>query len=138
MKENKMAVLIGNGMYHVRHRGASGPLGLSYPQVSEPLSYCQVVGEKAGDIAYIKATDYLTGKFNQCTYAQAVGASVTVEFTLQNEARASDPDEEVQKTIAWVNKTTIDEGAIVALDPIACCCMKVTFSAPGTLYVITR
>lgn len=132
-----MAHKFSNAIRPIRHQGAGNPLGLNIAGTTTPCGYVQVTG-KAGEVQYIRASEFLHSKFDQGAWCQVVGGPVTLEYTLQNEALASNPEPDAQKLVSWVNKETISPGAIHSLNPVACTCLKVTFTNNGAFFVLAR
>lgn len=132
-----MSYVIGNSISHIRYRGSNCPSGITIAGSTTPAGYVQC-SAKAGDVVYIKASDFLYNKFDQGAWCQAVGSSVTVEYTLQNEALASNPDPSAQACVSWCNSMTVAPGTIKPLSPVASTCLKVTFSGNGEFYVLAR
>ena len=115
--------------------GASQGLGSTqYPDGS--VGSVTVVG-KAGDVAYLAASDIhqQTKVFNGF-YFQAT-AGVSIYFTLANSSQAKNPDPNVQSVIPWTNVLALTTDAITSPNIVFTAC-KIVFTNAATVFIAAR
>lgn len=131
-----VAKVIGN-----RGSALDGNGGLGRAQVANgTVNWVAVTGSEIGDIAYIRSSGF-NSYDTKLSYA-VQGSGATVEFTLENEARATDETAANQANILWGNSITASASIQAVVDanknPIGFTVAKVTFTAPGVVYLFGR
>lgn len=100
------------------------------------LGWVALVGSAAGDETIVALEDLAIGDINVGIYFQSE-AGAEVEFTLANSSHAKNADPLVQASVPWGNALTVPANTITPADLLFTCC-KVTFTAPGAVYVGVR
>lgn len=100
------------------------------------LGWVCVVGSEAGDETVVRLQDLAIGDINVGVFFQSE-AGAEIEFTLVNSAQATNMDPQVQAAVLWGNTLTVPVGTITPADLLFTCC-KVTFTAPGAVYIGVR
>jgi len=123
------------------NRGATslgGSKGIGITQAPDgSIGWVGVTGSAAGDVAYLRAVDCTSlDKVQQGYFFQATGGA-TIDFTLVNGERATNPDPTVQANVPWANTLTLATTAITK-SPVAFAAIRVTFTGPGEVYVVAR
>lgn len=113
--------------------GASG-VG-SAGNVPVGMGWLSVVG-KAGDVFYGQLSSIVTGDINQGIFFQAP-AGATVEFTLAPISMVFSDSEAQRDTVPWGNSLTVPAGSITPAG-LLFTAFKLTFTAAGEVYVVTR
>lgn len=127
------AKMIGNrAASYIRGSGVNG-IGTA-ANFKAALGWVGLTG-KAGDVAYLNAGDCTT-HFDQGYFFQTTGG-VTLSFTLQDPAIACNPDPVIQATVAWAEPLTLSPGTITQRAK-AFAAIKVAFTAPGEVYIVSR
>jgi hypothetical protein len=117
-----------------------GSLGIGGRNMPDGIiSWVGMVNSEAGDVAYLSASDVTSSDHPYLAYSmQAVGGDVTVEYTLQNTAIATNPDPTVQTGVSWCNSTTVTPGTL-AIVLFGFAAIKITFPTKGCeFYVVAR
>lgn len=110
--------------------------GNGIQNVPAGMGWVAVTGSAAGDKAVVQLTTILTGEINQGVFFQSeTGASV--DFTLFNPGAATSPDPLVAAAVAWGSVLALPAGQIVKA-PVLFTCLRLTFTAPGTVYIGVR
>jgi len=99
------------------------------------LGWVGLVG-KTGDVAYLTAGDCTT-HFDQGYFFQTTGGA-TLSFTLQDPAVAANPDPTIQAAVAWVEPLTLAPADGIVQRVKAFSVIKIAFTAPGEVYVVSR
>lgn len=120
-----------------RRGGADGIGGRNLPDGI--IGWVGMVSGAAGDVLYLSAADVTSSDHPYLAYSfQAVGGSVTVEFTLQNVGTSTNPDPATQAQIAWANSLTVAPGTIETI-AYGFAAVKVTFADKGSeFYIVSR
>jgi len=103
------------------------------------IGWVGMVNSEAGDVVYLSASTVTSNNHPYLAYSlQAVGGDVTVEYSLQNTALATNPDPNVQAGISWCNSTTVSPGTLT-LVTFGFSALKITFPTKGCeFYVVSR
>jgi hypothetical protein len=102
------------------------------------IGWVGVTGNAIGDVAYLKAADCTSmDRVQQGYFFQCTGGGATVDFTLAPEAQATNPDPAVQAMVPWSNTLTFTTTAIQK-SPVAFSAIRVTFTAPGAVFCVSR
>ncbi len=99
------------------------------------MGWIAATASEAGDEVVIQLTSLLAGQLQQGIYFQAEAAA-TVAYTLFNPGLAASPDPLDQASVVWTADVAIAPGITKA--PVLFTCMRITFGAPGTVYVGAR
>jgi hypothetical protein len=102
------------------------------------IGWVGMTSDSEGGSIYLSAADVTSNDHPYLGYSiQAVGHTVTVEFTCQNQALAKNPDPQIQAGVAWANSTTVTPGTLSTITfPFSA--MKLTFAAASECYVVCR
>jgi hypothetical protein len=99
------------------------------------------ISGQAGDVAYLRAVDVSSmGDVQQGWFFQANGTpspSASISFTCAEGAWACNPDPAVQAIVPWANALPLTTTTITKA-PVAFSAIKVTFTNPGEVYVVSR
>ncbi len=101
------------------------------------LGWLSVTGSDAGDEHVVQLGNLMAGELNLGVFFQSE-AGASVEFTLFNPAMATDPDPEVNASVLWGNTLAVPAGGAIVQAPLVFTCCKITFTAPGTVYIGVR
>lgn len=94
------------------------------------------VASEAGDVYVVNISDLIMEGINYGVFFQSE-AGCTVDFTLCNSSLAENLDPEVQTSVLWSNTLTVPANTITPGD-VLFTCLKITFTAPGAVYVGMR
>jgi hypothetical protein len=117
--------------------GSDGIGGRSLPDGM--LGWVGMVNSAAGDVVYLSSSEVTSNNHPYLAYTyQAVGGSVTVEYTCQNVATAVNPDPEVQANVAWCTGETVVPGTLTNVVH-GFSAIKITFATAGCeFYIVSR
>lgn len=124
---------IGN---HSRGYIGKGIGGNGIQNVPVGMGWASAAASEANDVWYVQLSTIVTGDINQGIFFQSE-AGATVEFTLCNPGMATNDDPTVQASVLWGNSLTVPVDTITEA-PVLFTVAKVTFTAPGTVYVVVR
>lgn len=131
------AKIIGNR----RGRGGVGVQNLPMANVD----WVAVIGQ-AGDVAFVGCSGFNSHPTHLSYSVQGDGkATASVQLTLANEASATSADPDVQAGVPWDSTAVPDVAADTKITPLVVngvsvgfTALKVTFTAPGTIYIFGR
>lgn len=129
------AKVIGNRAASTAYKSGNGGIGVA-GDFNGGIGWVSVTGSEAGDFAFITAASLST--FVDRGYVFQTTSSVTLEFTLQNSALATNPDPAVQSGVAWANSQTLAAADGLFARDFGFSVMKITFTEPGEFYAISR
>ena len=131
-----MAVnVIGN---HSRAYLGHGINGNGIQNVPVGMGWTQGSASEAGDVWLLQLTTVVTGDINQGIFFQSE-AGATVEFTLFNPGIAGEHDAVSQASVMYdPTVLTVPAGGEIVEAPSIFTIAKITFTAPGTVYVAVR
>lgn len=127
------ANVLGN---HAKGYKGDGIRGTGNQLVPVQMGWAAVSG-KAGEIAFVQLSGLVTGDINQGVFFQTE-AAVNVRFTLANPGTVLDPDPIARGAALWTPVQAVAPGTIEQADFSAFTIMEMTFTAPGTCYVVVR
>lgn len=117
------------------HKGIGGHGIANKPQ---GIGWDTLVASEASDVYVVQLGSLVIGDINQGVFFQSE-AGATVEFTLCNSELATNLDPQVQASVLWGNSLTVPAGgAIVSPGVLVFTCAKITFTAPGAVYLGAR
>ena len=100
------------------------------------MGWVAITANTAADTYVVPISSILMSTINQGIFFQSE-TGATVEFTLCNTALATNPDPATNGSVVWGNSTTIPANTIVPAPVLFTAC-KITFTAPGTVYLGVR
>lgn len=100
------------------------------------LGWTCIVASEAGDEYVVNLSDLTIGDVNFGIFFQSE-AGCSIDFTLCNSSLAEDLDPQVQPSVLWSNTLAVPANTIVPGVVLFTCC-KITFTAPGALYIGIR
>lgn len=126
--------ILGN---HSRGYMGKGVRGIGTQNIPVGMGWDACAASEAGDIWVIQIGNIVIGDINQGVFFQSE-TGATVEFTLGNPGAAADPDPLINQTVLWGNSTPIPAGGQIVEAPCLFTCARVTFTAPGIVYLGVR
>jgi hypothetical protein len=100
------------------------------------MGWLAVTASVANDVAYVPLNNIIASNIDQGIFFQSeVGA--TVQFSLANPALAASKDPADNAGAPWGNQITLVANTI-QVAPVLFTVCKITFSAPGTVYIGVR
>lgn len=122
---------------HSRGYLGKGSRGQGSQNVTVGIGWLMATASEAGDVAYFQLGDLLANNnLTQGVFFQSE-AGATIDFTLCNPGLAMSPDPDDQASVLWTNSLTVPTGTITPAD-LVFTCARITFTAPGTVYVGAR
>lgn len=100
------------------------------------MGWDTLVASEASDVYYLQLSSVVTGDINRGIFFQGE-VPVSIDFTLCNPALAADKDPAIQASVLWANTLAVPANTITPTDVLFTVC-RITFSAPGALYVGVR
>jgi hypothetical protein len=113
-----------------------GSTGNGVQNVVQGIGWQAATASEAGDVAYLSLTGAFLSDINQGIFFQAE-SSATIEFTLCNSGLAASIDPTVQASVLWGNSLSLPANTITKAPVLFTVC-KITFGAPGTVYMGVR
>lgn len=110
--------------------------GNGIQNIPQGMGWVAVSASEAGDTHVVQLSSIIASNINQGIFFQSE-AGASVQFTLANPGMATDPDPLVQASVPWGNSTPIPVNTITKAPVIFSAC-KITFTAPGTVYIGVR
>ena len=111
------------------------PGGVGAVNLPVSMGWVSVSASKAGDSHVVQLSSIVASQIAQGVFFQAEN-SATVEFTLANPAIAADSDPLNSALAPWNNSLTVTSTIVKA--PVLFTACKITFAAPGTVYIGVR
>ncbi len=125
--------VIGNHGRGFVGRGITGVGGQNLPV---GVGWCAVIGSQAGDKEVVQLSSILNGNLQQGIFFQSE-AGATIEFTLCNPGMADSTDPAEAAATLWANSLAVPASTIVKAPVLFTAC-RITFNAPGAVYIGAR
>lgn len=100
------------------------------------MGWVAATGSAANDTCVIALSDILASNINQGIFFQSEAAA-SVQFTLCSPALAKNKDPNNQASVLWGNALSLTADVITKAPVLFTAC-KITFTAPGTVYIGVR
>ena len=104
--------------------------------VPQGMGWVAVTASTIGDTHVVQLSSLVMSDITQGIYFQSEAAA-SVQFTLANSALATSRDPAINASTVWGNTTPLTAATIVKA-PVLFTCVKITFTAPGTVYIGVR
>lgn len=92
---------------------------------------------KTGDKIYVQLSGMVTGDINQGVFFQS-DVPITVDYTLQNPAIATDLDPDIQSGVLWDGAQAVPTGKMTKADWSVFTVCRVTMGGDGTFNIAVR
>lgn len=128
-----MAKILGNRGAYYRGNGANGGL----VETNSTRSSWVHVNGKAGEVVYLGVSRFQSS--SAVMYAVQATGSVTIYYTLSEEAAAQNPDPDVQAHVPWGNEHTPTVNEVEPLNGgVLTNAIKIVFDADADVYIAGR
>lgn len=101
------------------------------------LGWVSLTGSAAGDEIVVRLQDLAIGDINVGVFFQSE-AGASVDFTLVNSELATNMDPLIQVGALWGSTLAVPAGGTITPSEVLFTCCRVTFTAPGTVYIGVR
>ena len=126
--------VIGN---HSRGYLGHGIRGNGVQNVPVGIGWCSITASEAGETHVFQLGSVLIGDLNQGSFFQSENGA-SAQFTLCNPGMSTSLDPNENGSTLWGNTLAIPAGGQIIKSDLVYTACKITFTAPGTVYVGTR